>query len=498
MPGARKHRGKVLIITGFSPMGLPQFEEMGTNLDPHLINSISGRNKTTFQISIPTIGPAVIGKYLKQQGIEVEIKDYYFDNINASDADIVGISSTFMGVENVKEIADLIREQNPSATIVLGGPLSWSVSPLILMAQITNIDVIVLREGEQTFLELVNELRNGGDISLVKGLVFRKGRDGFETPTRPLLDGDKLSEPAWELTGIPSPKRLPILPVETSRGCPYNCAYCSEVHYWGKPVRYRKSESVVKELRHNVEKFGIKTFRFTDSCFSAPPARSAEICDSIYEGCIKEGMEVKWSSYARIENLSRSLLEKMKLSGCVALDIGVESGASSVLHRMGRKYSPETAIEVARVARDVGIIFNFNVVVGFPGETEETVKSTIEMINKAAPDTFSCFLLFLAPNTLASANPKKYGIEGEGLCWKHDTMTSKEASEAMLRMTEEVSSSTSFPGGEYAACYLTSVGYSNKDIKDFYRAVGKLVKGRADEEAISLLGKVIQSFGNFF
>jgi tRNA A37 methylthiotransferase MiaB len=165
---------------------------------------------------------------------------------------------------------------------------------------------------------------------------------------------------------------------------------------------------------------------------------------------------------------------------------------------MGRNYSPEIAVEVAQVARDLRIITNFNVVVGFPGETKETVQSTAEMINKAAPDTFSCFLLFLAPNTFASANPKKYGIEGEGLCWKHDTMTSKEASEAMLGITEEVSSSTSFPGGEYVACYLTSLGYAHKEIRDFYQAVGKLVKGKADEEAISLLGKVIQSFEPFF
>jgi len=492
----RKQGGKVLIITGFSPMGLPQFEEMGTNLNPHLINSISGRS--SFRISIPTIGPAVIGSYLQERGIEVEIKDFYFDEVCASDVDIVGISSTFMGVDNVQEIADLVRGQNPSAAIVLGGPLSWSISPLKLLELIPNIDFIVLREGEQSFLELVYELRNGGDTSSVKGLVFRKGGAGYETPSRPLLDGNELTRPAWELMAMPSPKRLPILPVETSRGCPYNCAYCSEVHYWGKPVRYRTSDSVVKELRHNVEQFDINTFRFTDSCFSAPATRSAEICDAIYQGCIQDGCEVKWSSYARVENLNSSLLEKMKRSGCVALDIGVESGASSILHRMGRNYSPETAVEVARAARDLGIITNFNVVVGFPGETKETVQSTAEMINKAAPDTFSCFLLFLAPNTLAYANPKRYGIEGEGLCWKHNTMTSEEASEAMLRITKEVSSSISFPGGEYAACYLTSIGYTHKEIRDFYQAVGKLVKGKADEEAISLLGNAIQSFEKFF
>ena len=494
--GLQKQKGKVLIITGFSPVGLPQLDEMGVTSEAHLLTSMSSRN--TFRISIPTLGPAVIGTYLQRQGIEVEIEDFYSDEVCAFDADIVGISSTFMGVENVKEIADLVREQNQAATIVLGGPLSWSVSPSKLLQTIPNLDCIVLREGEQTFLELIGGLRNGGGLRSVKGLVFQKDGAVFETLSRPLLDEQELSQPAWELMGMPSPRRLPVLPVETSRGCPYNCAYCSEVRYWGKPVRYRTRDSVVEELRHNAETFGITTFRFSDSCFSAPPGRSAEICDAIYQRCIKDGVELKWSSYARIENLDYSLLEKMKRSGCVALDIGVESGALSILRRMGRKYSPEVAVGVARIAREIGIITNFNVVVGFPGETKETVQSTAELIDQAAPDTFACFLLFLAPNSLAYTNPREYGIEGEGLSWKHATMTSEEAAEAMLRITEDVSSSTSFPGGEYVACYLTSVGYSQEEIRDFYQAVGKLLQGSTDENALSIVGKVIQSFENFF
>ena len=496
MSALKGQKGKVLIITGFSPIGPAELDEMGTNLDPQLVTSIS--NRDTLRISIPTIGSAVIGSYLRRQGIEVEIEDFYFDEVCAFDADVVGISSTFMGVENVREIADAVRKLNPEAFIVLGGPLSWSVSPSKLMGTIPNLDCIVMREGEQTFSELIRELRNGRDLSSVRGLVFKKDGAVSETMARPLLDEEELQPPAWELMGMPSPKKLPVLPVETSRGCPYNCAYCSEVHYWGKPVRYRTSDSVVEELRHNVERFGITTFRFTDSCFSAPPARSGEICDAIYQRCVRDGIDLKWSSYGRIDNLNYDLLEKMKRSGCVALDIGVESGAASVLRKMGRNYSPKTVVEVASAARDLGIITNFNLVIGFPGETDETVQITAELINQAAPDTFACFLLFLAPNSYASGNPKKYGIEGEGLHWKHDTMTSEEATGAMLKLTQEVSQSTSFPGGEYVACYLTSLGYSQEEIRDFYRAAGKLLQGSTDEEALSMMGRVIQSFEDFF
>jgi len=246
-----------------------------------------------------------------------------------------------------------------------------------------------------------------------------------------------------------------------------------------------------------VDRFGITTFRFIDSCFSAPPNRSAEVCDAIYHRCTKDGIGIKWSSFGRIENLSYGLLEKMKRSGCVALDIGVESGDSSILRRMGRNYSRKAVVEVARAAREIGIITNFNVIVGFPGETKETVQRTAELIDQAAPDTFSCFVLFLAPNSRAYCRPEKYGIEGEGLSWKHATMTSEEAAEAMLWLTQEVSRSTSFPGGEHVACYLTSVGYSQDEIRDFYRAIGSLARCSTDQEALSVVTEVIRRCEKF-
>ena len=487
---------KVLIITGISPVTLPQLEEMGMTFEPFLL-LLSMSGKDTFRFSIPTVGPAAIGSYLRQHGIEVEIVDFYFDEVCSFDADVIGISSTFMGVEDVKQIADVVRQQNPAATIVLGGPLSWSVSPVELLQIVPSLDFIVQREGEQTFLELIGKVRSGGDPSLVKGLVFRREGSVIETPPRLPLDFESLPHPDWELMGMPSSKRLPVLPVETSRGCPYHCAYCSEVTYWGKPVRYRTSDRVVEELRYNAEKLGITTFRFTDSCFSAPPARSAEICDAIYEKCINYGIQVKWSAYARIENLSHTLLDKMKRSGCVALDIGLESGSVEVLRRMGRNYSPTAVVEVAKAARDLGIITNFNVVVGFPGETEETVQATAELIDRASPDTFTCFVFFLAPNTRAYIRPNNYGLQGEGLSWKHDTMTSEEAKEAMLKLTKGVSHSISFPAGEHFACYLTSLGYPEREIGDFYRATGRLATAPKDEEALLLVKKGIENLINF-
>jgi len=485
-------KSRVLIVTGFAPVRLPQLLDMGMPVGPiSLLARMAG--KSILQFSIPTVAPAVLATFLTERGVDVEIADYFIDTEKTYDADIVGISSTFMGVDDVKQIANKVEMDNPRAVIILGGPLSWSVPPDEILKIVPAIDYIVMREGEQTFLELIRAIEVGADTNHISGLVYKRGGSILKTIPRQPAPCESIRQPDWKLMGIPSTRRLPVLPVEASRGCPFNCAYCSEVSYWDKPVRYRSIESVVQELIRNVVELGIHTFRFTDSCFSAPPERCAQLCDTIYESCDKNGIALKWSSYARISSLNYSLLEKMKRSGCVALDIGVESGSTEMLRSMGRNYAPEAALKIARFARELGIITNFNIVVGFPGETRDSIMRTAELIETAAPDTYASFLFYMAPNTRVDGAHERFHIEGHGLNWKHDTMSSVEAQEGMLALDSYVGNSANFPGGEYFACYLSSLGYTVDEIRGFYHGITNLVKTPDDSSALATVGRVVES-----
>jgi len=244
---------------------------------------------------------------------------------------------------------------------------------------------------------------------------------------------------------------------------------------------------VLDEIKHNVDEFGISTFRFTDSCFSAPPERAAAICNAIYDRFVRNGIAIRWSSYARIDNLTYNLLEKMKHSGCFALDIGVESGAPSILKKMGRNYSKEQIINVAKAARELDMITDFNIVVGFPGETVETVEQTINMLQEAKPDAFSCFVLFVAPHMAISEYQARYGLRGSGLSWSHTTMTSEDAYKALERISQSVTSSCSFPGAESFACYLAAIGYSPKQIRAFLKATTQLARSGKDEKSRTIV-----------
>lgn len=477
---------RVIILTGVGSLHLSDTHGMG--IDARVFKVLaSSINKETFSPKIPTIGAVTVATFAEKQQIYVQVKDFYASDLADCYADIVGISSTFMGLRHIKEIASFARQKNPSSTIVLGGPISWSLSPSALFELIPEIDIIVIGEGEQTFVDLVKAISTDGNVNRVKGLFLKQGHRCSFTGTRGPLSEDAIPTPQWKLLDVPFSQTIPFFPVETSRGCPYNCAYCSEVHYWGKPPRYRSLSTVLDEIQRNVDEFGIVSFRFTDSCFSAPPERAATICDAIYDRFIRNGIPIKWSSYSRINNLTHHLLEKMKRSGCLALDIGAESGAPSILKKMGRSYAREQIINVAKAARELDIITDFNVVVGFPGETDETVEETIDILQEAKPDAFSCFVLFVAPHMDISESRGRYGLNGSGLSWSHATMTSEKAHQALERISQSVTNSCSFPGAESFAGYLAATGYSLEQIRVFFKATAQLARGGKDETSRTIV-----------
>jgi len=377
-----------------------------------------------------------------------------------------------MDVKHVKQIASYVRATNPDATIVMGGPLSWSYPPMNIMKDIPDIDVIVSREGEQVSLELVEKRREGGSLNQIKGIVFRSKKRLTDTGYAPFIDFDKLPFPDWGLVGLE--KRLGILPVETTRGCVYNCAFCSETTYWHKPARFRSVKTVIAEIKRNIEKFNVTMFRFVDSCFTAPEERCAKICDAI----TAEELNIRWSSYARIDNMNKALLKKMKRAGCVALDIGMESGDLSILGNMGKGYGVEVIKKAIAHARQLDIIAHCNLVVGFPGETRETVDNTIKVLEEAKPDSYSCNILDVAPHTFIYDNLEKYGLTGQRLAWNHQTMNSIEAYGEMQRIYGSASSSHPFLGGEYFASSLISLGYTAADVRDYFSSTHELYRDK--------------------
>ncbi len=465
-------KNKVVILYGIPPVNLKDLQEFGFAIPPCIpkfMNNLANTDKFIFS-GFQTLGAIAVASYLKDKGVNVETQDFYVDQVDVSEANIVGISSTFMDLKDVSEITEYVKEKNREATLILGGPVSWSYPPEKIMNEIPNLEAIILQEGERTFLDLIKKIQQGEPLNQISGIAYKSGNTVKKTSPPTFIEGSEFPRPDWNIVNLT--KRMPILPIETARGCIYKCAFCSETSYWTKPVRLKPIDKITEELKTNIQEFNIKTFRFVDSCFTAPQKRCTKICDAI----IKENLDIKWTSYARIDNMSRDLLQKMKQSGCVAVDIGMESGDPTILRKMEKNYTPKDIIKSINTAKEVDIITHCNLVIGFPGETAETIENTINTLEKAQPDTYDAYLLDVAPHTKIYNQTEMYGIQGNRLMWRHKTMDTKQAMLQIHRIYNTVSASHPFLGAEYFAGVLTSFGYNLHQIRTFFSTFHQLYK----------------------
>jgi radical SAM superfamily enzyme YgiQ (UPF0313 family) len=476
-------------------MDLKSIRSFGTGIHP-LFSLPSFNELASIRFSVPILGAVCVATFLEQRGIDVTVMDYYRDERSFAEYGVIGISTIFMDLTHLEDVLGQVRLQNKNATIILGGPLGWTFDPKEVLEKNESIDYIVLREGEETFYELINTLKNEGPTEKVEGIVYRKGGQIIQNSYRMSIASETIPSPAWHL--LPLKDRLKIFPIETARGCSYECAYCSEVHFWGKPVRFKNTDQILNEIWSAIKKFNVSTFRITDSCFTAPEDRCIRVCDSINkEFSNKDGSAIKWTSYARLNNLDGKLLEKMKSSGCFALDVGWESGDPSILKRMKKSYDPMHLKEVVRIAREIGILIHCNVLIGFPGETDATISRTIEVLEEAHPDSYTCFHLFFARNSYLYDHAVDYDIRGFGLNWQHATMNSDEAKAAVESMFERVTNVNLFPGGEYISCYLASLGFTIGETKSFFTAINNIAKNKGldnDYDLVKMVDSKLRPF----
>jgi anaerobic magnesium-protoporphyrin IX monomethyl ester cyclase len=353
------------------------------------------------------LGLAYLGAVAEKEGHQVTVidcqgekltYDAFRQKIKQVPSDVVGVTSTTLLYNSAKTILEVSKEEQPNAVTMIGGShvSFWDENAL---KESPAIDIIVRREGELTFLELLQRISAKKSFEGVLGSTFR-GSEGkiIRNDDRPFLhDLDSLPSPAYHLLPLDSYHRMgkTIFPIVTSRGCVQWCDFCSTVRMFGRGYRVRNPKKVVDDMEMLHTKYGQSQFTFYDDAFTVNRQHTLEMCADIKA----RKLDVTWDCETRVDAVDKELLEKMHDAGCITIWFGVESGSEKILDQMHKKIKPEGVRAAFKMAQKAGMMTIASAVIGFPGETEETAWETINFINSLNPDDIGFYVATPYPGT---------------------------------------------------------------------------------------------------
>jgi len=307
------------------------------------------------------------------------------------DADLVGISTITPTAPRAYAIADRIREMG--IPVIMGGPHVTYLAEEAL----GHADFVIRGEGEQALMELIDARENGGDYSEVSNLSYRKDREIIHNPKQPPADNlDSLPYPDFSLLKRDQPTKggRSTIPVLTSRGCPFDCSFCSVTGMFGKKYRFRSAENVLAELRQYNSRRNM--IFFYDDNFTANRKRTKELL----EGMIREKFKFHWTTQVRADVAKDvDLVRLMKRAGCHTLYIGFETVNPDSLEEMKKKQTVEEITQAVKVLRKNRIHIHGMFVYGFDHDDWKTVKKTVRFAKKAKLNTTQFLILTPAPGS---------------------------------------------------------------------------------------------------
>ena len=282
-------------------------------------------------------------------------------------------------LDPVKAIVSTCR-QTSEAKIVLGGA-GYSIFPRHALTYLA-ADMGIQGEGEQSFVTLLDRLKNDDDLSIIPGLYHaeRGIANPPATATFKKIEQNLFPQPgrhifALEHTG----DEIIWLPFQTRRGCPLNCSYCSTPAIEGKTTRKRPTDQVIEALAAYVSA-GFDHFFFVDNTFNLPPDYSKVLCDQM----IESGLNLTWRCILHPWKVEKELVAKMAAAGCVEVSLGLESGSDIILKKMNKQYRTEDLRHASDLLKDGGIRRMGFLLLGGPGETRQTVLESLEFADSLA------------------------------------------------------------------------------------------------------------------
>jgi len=382
-------------------------------------------NTETEPYPVEPIGLAYIAASLVKEGHAVKVLDLCFeeDGPHAVLSAIEGFRPGLIGISlrntdnltypksvsylpPVREVVSAIRKKT-AATVIIGGS-GFSLFPKETLEYL-GLDYGIIGEGETGIVEFAKLIETDREIAGVPGLITREPYErcapaeaayfGRVYPARSLIDGARYCEAGG------------MANVQTKRGCPFECVYCTYPVLEGKRLRLREPRDVGEEIERLWKERGTDYFFFVDDIFNIPSSHAAGICEEI----IKRELKIKWACFCTPKGITRDLLALMKAAGCTGIEFGTDGGTDATLAAMNKGFTIKEVELAQSLCASAGVKAAHYLILGGPGETTETLKETCLFMERIRPEAVIAMLgVRIYPGTGLERIAKVEGVLADG------------------------------------------------------------------------------------
>ncbi|NJL60176.1 MAG: radical SAM protein [Desulfobacteraceae bacterium] len=295
------------------------------------------------------------------------------------------------------DIAGIAKKLNPNVKVVFGG-VAASFLWKHFLTHFKEIDAVVIGEGEYSFLNLIKAIENKEKFDAIAGIAFRNGKDIVKTQDADLIRNlDDLPVPANYFT---------YQHLSLTRGCAGRCTFCGSPEFWRGKVRFHSPEYFINQIEILYQK-GVNFFYISDDTFTMREDYVIEICRKI----IEKNIRISWFAISKVSYISEEMLCWMRKAGCIQISYGVESGSQKIRELLNKNISEEQILRAFSLTTRYGILARAYFIYGCPGETEDTIRETIDLIMKIKPLSVIFYILDIFPGTaICDAFMRKYNL----------------------------------------------------------------------------------------
>jgi radical SAM PhpK family P-methyltransferase len=462
-----------------------------------ILKEATGRDHRLNVCELPHLGAAYLKSFLSKRHFNVEIVNSFnyekerLKELLAQSPRAVAITTTlYVEYSPIVEIVKFVRQHNPRTQIVVGGPHIFSIcsdrdqeTQDYIFREIGADIYIFDSQGELTLSKILAALhsgKNNPDLSGIPNLTYALDNLRFDRTPRAIEDNN-MDENAVDWSCFDRNYYAPTVQMRTARSCAFKCAFCRYPAFAGS--LNLTSLNVVEHELLLLHSAGVKNVVFIDDTFNVPLPRFKDLCRMM----IKNRFDFNWFSFFRCSNADDEAFDLMKQSGCKGVFLGIESGDPRILKNMNKFADVGRYRYGIRMLKERDIITFATIIVGFPGENEESICNTTNFLEETSPMFYRLELYYHYTNVPIHKEAEKYGIRGTGYSWKHNTMDWRRATEHLQQMYKTITGPHILPGYMFdfwSIPYLMGKGVTVAQIESFVATAQEILVQGFDDSAV--------------